>query len=310
MTNSKHNDAIIVTEAVSRHYDDGHVQALSDINLAIRRGEYVAVMGPSGSGKSTLLNVIGALDRPTAGEVFFEGQPLSKMRDPARLRARNIGYVFQSFLLIPTLTALENVQIPMFEGPLRASQRTNGLASSSSWSTCRTAATTRPHGSPSANGNAWPSREPWPMTRAPCWPTSQPATSTRTTRKKCWTSFRNSIKNAESPWSPSPTARKSLAGPTASSACAMAESSRILSLARPLGRRGASRERTRPATTPIAERKARPRWPPAAAERLRPRLAPRKEKLCISPTETPPQTGTRRHPQPPSCLRRESDCWR
>jgi putative ABC transport system ATP-binding protein len=108
---------------VSRHYTDGNVWALKEVDLSVRRGEYVAVMGPSGSGKSTLLNVIGALDRPTAGEVFFEGRPLSKIRDPARLRAEKIGYIFQSFLLIPTLTALENVQIPMFEGPLRARRR-------------------------------------------------------------------------------------------------------------------------------------------------------------------------------------------
>jgi putative ABC transport system ATP-binding protein len=122
MSSTAH-DAIIATQSVSRHYPDGNVLALSDVDIAVRKGEYVAVMGPSGSGKSTLLNVIGALDRPTAGEVFFEGQPLSKMRDPSRLRAQKIGYVFQSFLLIPTLTALENVQIPMFEGPLRARQR-------------------------------------------------------------------------------------------------------------------------------------------------------------------------------------------
>jgi len=87
----------------------------------------VAVMGPSGSGKSTLLNLIGALDRPTSGEIYFQGAPLSPMHLP-RLRAEKIGFVFQSFLLIPTLTALENVQVPMFEGPLHAAQRARKAA--------------------------------------------------------------------------------------------------------------------------------------------------------------------------------------
>jgi putative ABC transport system ATP-binding protein len=104
-------------ESVSRQFDDGAVQALRDVSLTIGRGEYVAIMGPSGSGKSTLLNLIGALDRPDQGEIFFEGKSLGRMADLARFRARTLGFVFQSFHLIPTLTALENVQIPMFAGP-------------------------------------------------------------------------------------------------------------------------------------------------------------------------------------------------
>ena len=73
-------------------------------------------MGPSGSGKSTLLNLLGTLDRPTSGEIYFEDQPLSRLRDLDRFRSQKIGFVFQSFYLLPTLTAVENVQIPMFEG--------------------------------------------------------------------------------------------------------------------------------------------------------------------------------------------------
>ena len=75
MRSEKQTNTIIRTEAVSRYYADGNVQALRQVSISIRRGEYVAVMGPSGSGKSTLLNVIGALDRPSGGEVYFEGQP-------------------------------------------------------------------------------------------------------------------------------------------------------------------------------------------------------------------------------------------
>jgi putative ABC transport system ATP-binding protein len=105
---------------VSRVFSDGQVSALVDVSLSIRRGEYAAIVGPSGSGKSTLLNLLGALDRPTHGEVLFGGRSLSAIRDIDSLRACQIGFVFQSFHLLPTLSALENVQIPMFEGPRRS----------------------------------------------------------------------------------------------------------------------------------------------------------------------------------------------
>ncbi len=115
--------AVLRVDHVSRKYPDGAVTALNDVSLEVRRGEYVAIMGPSGSGKSTLLNLLGTLDRPTQGEIYFEGQPLSKMRDLDGFRSKKIGFVFQSFHLIPTLTSVENVQIPMFEGSLSASAR-------------------------------------------------------------------------------------------------------------------------------------------------------------------------------------------
>jgi putative ABC transport system ATP-binding protein len=85
-------------------------------------------MGPSGSGKSTLLNLLGALDRPDGGEVYFEGQALGAVRDLDRLRSEKIGFVFQSFYLLPTLSALENVQVPMFEGKLRPAARARKAA--------------------------------------------------------------------------------------------------------------------------------------------------------------------------------------
>jgi putative ABC transport system ATP-binding protein len=111
------------TEHLCKLYPDGQVHALEDVGISIRRGEYVAIMGPSGSGKSTLLNLLGALDRPTSGEVFFDGEPLSKMRNLDRLRVQKFGFVFQSFHLLPILTAVENVQVPMFEGSLGAAAR-------------------------------------------------------------------------------------------------------------------------------------------------------------------------------------------
>jgi putative ABC transport system ATP-binding protein len=122
MTNA-HAIPLIRTEHLTKVYPDGKVNALQDVNIEIRRGEYAAIMGPSGSGKSTLLSMLGALDRPTSGEVYFEGRALSEMHDLDAFRNAKIGFVFQSFYLLPTLTALENVQIPMFEGKLPAKER-------------------------------------------------------------------------------------------------------------------------------------------------------------------------------------------
>jgi putative ABC transport system ATP-binding protein len=108
---------------VCRTYDNGELRALSNVSLIISRGDYLAIMGPSGSGKSTLLNLLGALDKPTAGDILFEGKSLIDATDLDHFRATTLGFVFQSFHLLPTLTALENVQIPMFETPLSARQR-------------------------------------------------------------------------------------------------------------------------------------------------------------------------------------------
>ncbi len=106
---------VLRAEKLSKLYPDGRVWALREVDLEIHRGQYVAVMGPSGSGKSTLLNLLGTLDVPTSGEIYFEDQPYSRLRDFDAFRARQLGFVFQSFHLLPTLTAAENVQIPMFE---------------------------------------------------------------------------------------------------------------------------------------------------------------------------------------------------
>ncbi len=116
-------DPLIVVESVSRLYVDGNVLALDNVSLTIGRGEYVAIVGPSGSGKSTLLNVLGGLDQPTSGRVLFEGKEIVSVSALDELRSRQIGYVFQSFYLLPTLTAIENVQLPMFETSRTAKER-------------------------------------------------------------------------------------------------------------------------------------------------------------------------------------------
>jgi putative ABC transport system ATP-binding protein len=114
---------LVRCERLNKVYDDGNIAAVVDLNVTIGRGEYVAIMGPSGCGKSTLLNLIGALDRPTSGEIYFEGQALSQMADVDALRIDKIGFVFQAFHLLPTLSAIENVLMPMFEGSLSVKAR-------------------------------------------------------------------------------------------------------------------------------------------------------------------------------------------
>jgi putative ABC transport system ATP-binding protein len=113
---SDRDEGVPLIEGVGleRVYPDGDVHALRGVSLRVMRGESVAITGPSGCGKSTLLHLLGALDRPTAGEVRFEGTPLDTL-DLDTFRARRIGFVFQSFYLLPTLSAIENVQVPMFE---------------------------------------------------------------------------------------------------------------------------------------------------------------------------------------------------
>jgi putative ABC transport system ATP-binding protein len=105
---------LLRAEALVKTYPDGDVHALRGVSLAVQAGEFAAITGPSGCGKSTLLHVLGGLDRPTGGEVFYRGEPLGRL-DLDGFRARRLGFVFQSFHLIPTLSALENVQVPMFE---------------------------------------------------------------------------------------------------------------------------------------------------------------------------------------------------
>lgn len=106
------------------------VPALRGVSLVIKNGEYLSIMGPSGSGKSTLMNLIGALDRPTRGKVFIEEKDISKLSDNdlARLRRENIGFIFQQFNLIPRLTALENVELPMWYAGVSKTQRVKKAA--------------------------------------------------------------------------------------------------------------------------------------------------------------------------------------
>lgn len=102
---------------ISKIYKMGELEtiAISDVSFAIQKGEFVAIMGPSGSGKSTLMHILGALDLPTSGEYFLDGENVSKLNDDdlADIRNRKIGFIFQAFNLLPRTTALKNVMLPM-----------------------------------------------------------------------------------------------------------------------------------------------------------------------------------------------------
>lgn len=114
MTEQNASSPLIEISELTRVYGDGEeIRALDGITLQIQSGEFVAVMGPSGSGKSTLLNMIGALDKPSSGQIFINGQDLTKIRDKDKFRAQTVGFVFQLHNLIPTLSARENVEVPM-----------------------------------------------------------------------------------------------------------------------------------------------------------------------------------------------------
>jgi putative ABC transport system ATP-binding protein len=114
---------LLEARGVCRSFEKGRIHALRGVDLIITRGEFAAIVGPSGSGKSTLLSLMGGLDQPTSGEIIFESRPLHSLRDLASFRSRTIGFIFQSYHLLPTLTALENVQIPMFEMGWRGARR-------------------------------------------------------------------------------------------------------------------------------------------------------------------------------------------
>lgn len=105
---------ILSIKNISKTYNNGKLNVLSDINLQVNKGEYICLMGQSGSGKSTLMHIMGGLDKPDSGEVIFNGQSLNLLTDRqmSMIRRRQMGFIFQFFNLLPTMTALENVMLP------------------------------------------------------------------------------------------------------------------------------------------------------------------------------------------------------
>ena len=122
-TSTADNGCVFEAIGLKKEYDEGQVQALRGADFRINQGEFVAIVGQSGSGKSTLLQMLGALDHPTSGELRYRGTSLATHNDLASYRAHEIGFIFQAFHLLPTFTALENVQIPMFETNRSAAER-------------------------------------------------------------------------------------------------------------------------------------------------------------------------------------------
>jgi putative ABC transport system ATP-binding protein len=118
-------DYVIDIDSLTKTYRTGKTsfKALNNVNLKIKKGDFIAIMGPSGSGKSTLMNIIGCLDRPTSGSVIIDGENISTVSDNelAQIRGRKIGFIFQKFNLVSTMTALKNIELPMvFVGGTKA----------------------------------------------------------------------------------------------------------------------------------------------------------------------------------------------
>jgi ABC-type lipoprotein export system ATPase subunit len=124
------NSPLLDARGLVKSYDEGRVEALRGVDLLIEAGEYVTISGPSGSGKSTLLHLLGGLDTATAGEVLFRGSPLGSAVDLDGYRSRQVGFIFQAFYLLPTLRAVENVQVAMLamtRGSNHRAERAEGL---------------------------------------------------------------------------------------------------------------------------------------------------------------------------------------
>jgi putative ABC transport system ATP-binding protein len=107
------SEPAIRTVDLVKRYEGAEITALAGVSVEVPKGHYLCIMGPSGSGKSTFLNLVGALDTPSSGEIFLHGRPLAQERDLDAVRAREVGFIFQLHNLIPTLTPVENVEIPM-----------------------------------------------------------------------------------------------------------------------------------------------------------------------------------------------------
>lgn len=171
---------VVELTGVTKEYPGG-VAALRGVDLTVTAGELLAIVGPSGSGKSTLLHIVGTLDRPTAGGVRIAGHDIAALPDRAlsALRSRHVGFVFQSFHLVPGISARANVAegllysgLPGPNGCAGPRRPWTGWASATGWTTGRTSC-------PAGRSSAWRSPGRWRVRRTCCWRTSRRARSTR-----------------------------------------------------------------------------------------------------------------------------------
>ena len=171
---------------LEKKYDDGQVQALRGVTFRVAPGEFVAITGPSGCGKTTLLQMLGALDKPTAGTLSYRGKSLPDLPDPAAYRAHEIGFIFQSFHLLPTLTILENVQVPMLETRMSASERKERAAGLLESVNLGQRLRHFPSQLSGASGSGWRLPAAWPTSPPSSSPTNRPATWTAKTPVSLW----------------------------------------------------------------------------------------------------------------------------
>lgn len=125
------SDNLFELKSISKHFTKGRetISIFSDLDMVIEKGDFVAIMGPSGSGKTTLLNMLGAVDRPSAGEILYAGQPIQTLSEGglADWRARHVGFIFQFYNLMPMLTAAKNVELPLLLQRLSGAQRKQSI---------------------------------------------------------------------------------------------------------------------------------------------------------------------------------------
>ena len=181
-------NTIVETTGLTKVYGDGaEVRALDGVDLTIWAGEFLSIMGPSGSGKSTLLHLLGALDRPTSGQIVIDGQDLARVRRLDRFRSRTVGFVFQFHNLIPSLTAVENVETPLAEISKRGRSGRKWALELLDWVGLSARADHLPS-QLSGGASASPLPAPWPTSPPLSWPTSRRATWTRPAATRSWRS--------------------------------------------------------------------------------------------------------------------------
>ena len=155
------NGTLIRLEDMTKvfHADEVETHALSQVNLEIKRGEYISISGPSGCGKSTLLSILGLLDSPTGGSYWLDGKPVATLSANERTRIRNceIGFIFQAFNLIGDLSVQENVELPLTYRGMTSTERKKRVQKPWSASAWRTECATIRRSSPAASSSAWPS---------------------------------------------------------------------------------------------------------------------------------------------------------